>query len=166
MAAIDGKRFDRTASGSADGLTRVMILHPIACGLAFIAFLLALGAGVFGSLLSAMVAGVAWIITLIVMAIDFSLFGVCSIPDVGEVKLNCSPPDHQKPRQQRRQRLARLLLDRHVDHPRSHDLALPWHAHRALHLLQCEEEDTCRQDACRYRVRQWLRRYSYAYDSA
>lgn len=94
MAAIDGKRFDRKASSSADGLTRVMILHPIACGLAFIAFLLALGAGVFGSLLSAMVAGLAWILTLIVMAVDFSLFGVCSMSDVGEVKLNY-PVRHQ-----------------------------------------------------------------------
>ncbi len=76
MATIDGTKFNRASAGSADGLTNAMILHPIACGLAFIAFLLALGAGVFGSVLSAMVAGLAWIITLIVMAIDFSLFGV------------------------------------------------------------------------------------------
>ena len=78
MAAVDGKRFDRAGASSADGLTRVMILHPIACVLAFIAFLLALGAGVFGSVLSAAVAGLAWLLTLIVMAVDFSLFGVSS----------------------------------------------------------------------------------------
>lgn len=77
MSTIDGKRFDRVGSKTADGLTRVMILHPIACGLAFIAFLLALGAGVFGSVLSAAVAGLAWLLTLIAMAVDFSLFGVC-----------------------------------------------------------------------------------------
>ena len=81
MAAIDGKRFDQAGARSADGLTRVMILHPIACGLAFIAFLLALGAGVFGSLLSALVAGAAWLLTLIAMAVDFALFGVCSMSE-------------------------------------------------------------------------------------
>ena len=62
-----------------DGLTRAMILHPIACGLAFIAFLTSLGAGVIGSILGAMIAAVAWLVTLIVMAIDFTLFGVCLI---------------------------------------------------------------------------------------
>ena len=76
MAQIDGTGFSRTASASADGLTRVMILHPIACGLAFIAFLLSLGAGVVGSVLGAVVAAIAWVITLVAMAVDFTLFGV------------------------------------------------------------------------------------------
>ncbi|MCJ1364258.1 hypothetical protein MMC16_003367 [Acarospora aff. strigata] len=76
MAAIDGSRFDRAASGNADRLTNLMILHPIACGLAFLAFQLALGAGVFVSTLSALIAGLAWIVTLVVMAIDFALFGI------------------------------------------------------------------------------------------
>jgi hypothetical protein len=76
MNAIDGTGFSVAASATADGLTNAMILHPIACGLAFIAFLLALGAGVIGSLLGALVAALAWVLTLIVMAIDFTLFGV------------------------------------------------------------------------------------------
>lgn len=76
MSAIDGTGFSVAASATADGLTNAMILHPIACGLAFIAFLLAVGAGVIGSLLGAMVAAVAWVLTLIVMAIDFTLFGI------------------------------------------------------------------------------------------
>lgn len=76
MATIDGTKFSSAAGDSANKLTNAMILHPIACGLAFLAFLASLGAGVFGSIIAAMIAGVAWIITLVVMAIDFSLFGV------------------------------------------------------------------------------------------
>ncbi|MCJ1291887.1 hypothetical protein MMC34_003435 [Xylographa carneopallida] len=76
MAQIDGTGFSETASASADGLTYAMILHPIACGIAFIAFLLSIGAGVVGSLLGALVAALAWIITLVAMAIDFALFGI------------------------------------------------------------------------------------------
>ena len=76
MAQVDGKGFDQTGSATADGLTNVMILHPIACGVSFIAFLISLGAGVVGSLLGAAVAALAWLITLVVMAIDFTLFGV------------------------------------------------------------------------------------------
>ena len=59
-----------------DALTKAMILHPIACVLAFIAFLLSCGAGVVGSLLGVAVAALAWILALVVMAIDFSIFGV------------------------------------------------------------------------------------------
>ena len=76
MAQIDGTGFSEAASASADGLTYAMILHPIACGIAFIAFLLSIGAGVVGSLLGAIVAALAWVITLVAMAIDFSLFGI------------------------------------------------------------------------------------------
>lgn len=76
MRQIDGTGFSEAASASADGLTYAMILHPIACALAFIAFCLSISAGVVGSLLGAAVAGLAWILTLVVMAIDFTLFGV------------------------------------------------------------------------------------------
>jgi len=76
MSAIDGTGFNRASSDTADGLTNAMILHPIACGLAFIAFLLSLGAGVIGSLLGFGVGCLAWIVTLVVMAIDFALFGI------------------------------------------------------------------------------------------
>ena len=77
MAEIDGTGFSEAASDSADALTYAMILHPIACGIAFIAFLLSIGAGVIGSLLGALVAALAWILTLVVMAIDFTWAGVC-----------------------------------------------------------------------------------------
>ncbi|CAF9935098.1 hypothetical protein IMSHALPRED_010106 [Imshaugia aleurites] len=75
MGTIDGTVFSRAAADSVDGLTNVMILHPIACAIAFLAFALSAGAGVVGSILGALVAFVAWVLTVVVMAIDFSLFG-------------------------------------------------------------------------------------------
>jgi len=80
MSQIDGPGFNTAGTGSTGGLTNALILHPIACGLAFIAFLLALIPGVFGALFATSVTALAWILALVVMAIDFALFGVsCSI---------------------------------------------------------------------------------------
>ncbi|KAE8449867.1 hypothetical protein EG329_007344 [Mollisiaceae sp. DMI_Dod_QoI] len=76
MAGIDHTTFNSASTDSTKALTRVMILHPIACGLAFIAFLMALGAGVCGAIFAAMVSAVTWLITLVVMACDFALFGI------------------------------------------------------------------------------------------
>jgi SUR7/PalI family len=76
MNAIDGTKFSDAASSSTHALTKAMILHPIACGLNFIAFLLALGAGIVGSLLASIVALVAFILTVVVMIIDFVLFNI------------------------------------------------------------------------------------------
>lgn len=59
----------------ANGLTHALVIHPIAFVLALIAFLAALGAGVVGSMVGGIVAFTAWILTLIVMAVDFALFG-------------------------------------------------------------------------------------------
>ena len=71
-----GTHFSASAADTVNGLTKAMVLHPIACALAFIAFCLSCGAGVIGSILGASVAVVAWVLTLVVMAIDFSIFGV------------------------------------------------------------------------------------------
>ena len=76
MAKIDHTSFSRVAAGTSDGLTRVMVLHPVACGLAFIAFLLALGSGIIGSLAGALVAFIAWALTLVALAVDFSSLGI------------------------------------------------------------------------------------------
>jgi glucan phosphoethanolaminetransferase (alkaline phosphatase superfamily) len=76
MASIDGTTFNTASTDTTKALTRVMILHPVACGLAFIAFLLALGAGFCGAIFAAMVSAVTWLITLVVMACDFALFGI------------------------------------------------------------------------------------------
>jgi len=56
---------------TANALTKVMILHPVACGLSFIAFLLAVGAGIVGSFLASMVALLAFLVTLVVLITDF-----------------------------------------------------------------------------------------------
>ncbi|MCJ1314057.1 hypothetical protein MMC25_007737 [Agyrium rufum] len=76
IAQADNTDFSRVGSDSADALTRAMILHPVACGIAFLAFLFSCGAGVIGSLVGALVAAIAWIVTLVVMAIDFSWAGI------------------------------------------------------------------------------------------
>jgi hypothetical protein len=76
MSAVDNFGINAIDGGTSDALTRVMILHPIACGVAFIAFLVSIGAGVVGSLAGALVAFVAWLLTLIVLATDFTVFGV------------------------------------------------------------------------------------------
>jgi hypothetical protein len=75
MEEIDHTTFSSAGSDSADALTNAFVLHPVACGLAFIAGLVALG-GVIGGLIGTLIAAVAWIITLVVMAIDFAAFGV------------------------------------------------------------------------------------------
>lgn len=69
-------QFSTTARDTTRALTRAMVLHPIACGLNFIAFLLSLGAGVLGSLLASVVALLAFIVTVAIMIIDFVLFSI------------------------------------------------------------------------------------------
>ncbi|CAK3764271.1 related to palI [Lecanosticta acicola] len=76
MASIDNTQFGYLSAGTSDSLTRVMVLHPIACGVTFIAFLLSIGAGIVGSLASFFAALLAWALTFIVMATDFVLFGI------------------------------------------------------------------------------------------
>jgi Na+/serine symporter len=53
-----------------------MVLHPVAAALAFIAFISAAGAGFCGALLGALTASIAFIVTVVVMATDFVLFGI------------------------------------------------------------------------------------------
>lgn len=76
MANIDGTGFGTLSSDTPKALTRVMVLHPICCGLAFVAFLLALGAGIIGGLLASIVAAITWVLTLVVMATDFTAWGI------------------------------------------------------------------------------------------
>lgn len=76
LSIVQGTPYEDISSGTADGLTRVMVLHPIACGVAFIAFLLSIGGGIVGSLAGAIAAAVALLLTLIVMATDFTVFGI------------------------------------------------------------------------------------------
>ncbi|KAI0012711.1 pali-domain-containing protein [Xylariaceae sp. FL0662B] len=68
--------FSSNAATALRALTRVMILHPIATGLAFIAFLLALGAGVLGGLLASLVSLLTFLVTLVALVCDFVAFGI------------------------------------------------------------------------------------------
>ncbi|KAI0885930.1 pali-domain-containing protein [Annulohypoxylon maeteangense] len=73
---VNGLSFSDAASDSAKALTRVMILHPIATGLTFIAFLLVLGAGVVGGLLASLVSLLAFLVTLVALVCDFVAFAI------------------------------------------------------------------------------------------
>jgi hypothetical protein len=77
MSQIDGTHFSRAGTDTTDALTNAFILHPIACALAFIAALCSIG-GVIGSLVGTIIAVIAWALTLVVMAIDFTVFAVCA----------------------------------------------------------------------------------------
>lgn len=77
MESIDGTDFNTVGRKTANGLTGSFILHPIASGLTFIAALVALG-GFFGSIVGLILAVLAWVLTVVVMAIDFAIFGVGS----------------------------------------------------------------------------------------
>ncbi|OQO10212.1 hypothetical protein B0A48_04569 [Cryoendolithus antarcticus] len=76
VAASDYTRLTDMEAGTADSLTRAMILHPIISAVTFFAWLTALGAGLFGSLVSLALAGIALVLCMIVLGTDFTLFGV------------------------------------------------------------------------------------------
>jgi len=64
------------AADTANSLTKVMVLHAVAAGTTFIAFLLALGAGVVGSLFAVIVTIITFLITLVVLVTDFVSFAL------------------------------------------------------------------------------------------
>ncbi|GAW16237.1 hypothetical protein ANO14919_056600 [Xylariales sp. No.14919] len=68
--------FSDHAHDTARALTKVMILHPIATGLAFISFFLALGAGFVGSFLAALGAFITFLVVLVVLITDFVSFAI------------------------------------------------------------------------------------------
>ena len=76
MSQIEDTSFGDASENTSKALTRVMILHPVACALAFIAFLLALGAGFIGALVASIVSFIAFVVTVVVMACDFTLFAI------------------------------------------------------------------------------------------
>ncbi|KAK2021141.1 pH-response regulator [Colletotrichum zoysiae] len=71
IGEADATQFSSWSSDAADALTRVMILHPIAAGVSFIAFVLSVGAGMFGSLFAALVSGTAFLITIVALICDW-----------------------------------------------------------------------------------------------
>ncbi|WVQ82828.1 hypothetical protein IAT38_004960 [Cryptococcus sp. DSM 104549] len=77
IVSVTGQISSHTfANKTLEGLTKALILHPIATGLAFIAFLIALCSDHLGFLFSAFIALLAFLASLAAMAIDFALFTV------------------------------------------------------------------------------------------
>ncbi|KAI1332712.1 pali-domain-containing protein [Xylariaceae sp. FL0255] len=73
---VSGTHFDTYEHDTSRDLTKVMILHPIATGLAFISFFLALGAGFVGSFLAALGSFITFIVLVVVVITDFVGFGL------------------------------------------------------------------------------------------
>jgi len=76
IASADKTTFNHAQEDTTKALTRVMVLHPIVCGMSFIAFLLALGSGICGALLAALFSALTWVLCVVVLATDFTLFGI------------------------------------------------------------------------------------------
>ena len=81
---LDGVRSSSGTASAVHNLSRALILHPIACGIAFLSFLTALASHTIGFLFASLIAMIATVITLIAMIIDWVNFGVslppCSFP--------------------------------------------------------------------------------------
>lgn len=76
LTSIDNVPFSVSQRNSINNLTRAMVLHPIAAGLAFVAFLASAVAGFIGAYIAGGIAFITWLLTLVIMAIDLSIFGV------------------------------------------------------------------------------------------
>ncbi|OAQ62110.1 pali-domain-containing protein [Pochonia chlamydosporia 170] len=76
MERLDGSDFSDASGDTAKGLTRVMVLHPVATGLCFIAFLLCIFTGIVGAFLASMVSLLAFVVTLVAMICDFVTFSI------------------------------------------------------------------------------------------
>ncbi|KAK6433117.1 hypothetical protein LTR95_010706 [Oleoguttula sp. CCFEE 5521] len=76
IAAADHTTLTDIEAGTYDSLTRAMILHPIISALRFLAWLTALGAGLFSSLISLSLAGIALVLCVIVLGttLRYSVF--------------------------------------------------------------------------------------------
>lgn len=76
MESLDGTDFGSASANTSKGLTRVMVLHPVALGLCFIAFLLCISTGIVGSFLASIVSLISFIVTLVAMVCDFVAFSI------------------------------------------------------------------------------------------
>lgn len=76
MSSLDGTDFSSASASTAKGLTRVMVLHPVALGLCFIAFLLCISTGIVGSFLASLVSLISFVVTLVAMICDFIALGI------------------------------------------------------------------------------------------
>ncbi|KAI1186161.1 pali-domain-containing protein [Nemania serpens] len=74
--SVNDVSFSTYAHDTARSLTKVMVLHPVATGLAFISFALSLGAGFVGSFLAALGAFITFVVVLVVVVTDFVSFAI------------------------------------------------------------------------------------------
>lgn len=75
LNAASSSDYSGTTQRSVRRLTKSFVLHPIACGLSVLAFMMGVGANFVGSFCAALAAALACAVTLVAMAIDFWLFG-------------------------------------------------------------------------------------------
>ncbi len=78
MGYIDHTTFPLKKSSTADDLTYSFVLHPIACAIAFSAAIAGC-VGVIGAFAGSLLAFLAFLVAVIVMAMDWALFTVCSL---------------------------------------------------------------------------------------
>lgn len=76
LSTTDATSFSHATRDSTNALTNALVLHPVVLAMAFVSFLLALGAGFIGSLLAACVSLLTLAVTIVVLVIDFVLFAV------------------------------------------------------------------------------------------
>lgn len=76
--ARDSVTSSSSTATAVHNLSRALILHPIAAGVAFLSFLTALASHRIGFLFSSLIAMVATVITLVALIIDFVNFEVNS----------------------------------------------------------------------------------------
>ncbi|ORX35120.1 SUR7/PalI family-domain-containing protein [Kockovaella imperatae] len=77
LTRITGAGLDyRWTNETLNGSTKALILHPIAMGIAFIAFLITLVSDHVGFIFAAFITFLAFIVSLVAMIIDFAVFGI------------------------------------------------------------------------------------------
>ncbi|WWD06387.1 hypothetical protein V865_004477 [Kwoniella europaea PYCC6329] len=77
IASVSGEVSDFTyVNDKLEHVTKALVLHPVAAGLTFISFIIALLSDHVGFLFAALVAFLAFLVSLAAMVIDFVMFGI------------------------------------------------------------------------------------------
>jgi len=76
ISSIGGQSFGSGTTTTLNNLTKTLILHPIAAGIAGIAFLIALCAHRIGFVFASLIASVAWIVVVVALILDFVAFSI------------------------------------------------------------------------------------------
>ncbi|KAK5987227.1 hypothetical protein PT974_11351 [Cladobotryum mycophilum] len=76
ISQIDNVSFSNADHDSTKILTKVFVLHPVAAGLSFLAFLLCLGTSIIGSFIASVFSLLAFVATIIALACDFATFAI------------------------------------------------------------------------------------------